>query len=120
MIELADMIAQLRGELAAAMAAAENTGTSGTSGTTGTAEDTEGTEGTELRFELGAVQLEAEFAVQRSAGADGRIRFWVVEAGASGQQASSTTHRVTLTLEPRVRGTDQRPWVSGDRTARER
>lgn len=114
MIELADMIAQLRGELAAAMAAAENTGTSGTTGAA------EGTEGTELRFELGAVQLEAEFAVQRSAGADGRIRFWVVEAGASGQQASSTTHRVTLTLEPRVRGTDQRPWVSGDRTARER
>lgn len=102
MIELAEMIAQLRGELAAAMAAAQD------------AEDDT------LRFELGAVQLEAEFAVQRSAGADGRIRFWVVEAGASGQQASSTTHRVTLSLEPRVRGTDQRPWVSGDPTARER
>ncbi|MEV2249878.1 trypco2 family protein [Streptomyces sp. NPDC050147] len=99
MIELAEMIAQLRGELAAAMAAAEDE---------------------ELRFELGAVQLEAEFAVQRSAGADGRIRFWVVEAGASGQQASTTTHRVTLSLEPRVRGTDQRPWVRGDRAARER
>ncbi|MGW0903810.1 trypco2 family protein [Streptomyces sp. NPDC002853] len=102
MIELAEMIAQLRGELAAAMAAAQDAG-----------DDT-------LRFELGPVQLEAEFAVQRSAGADGRIRFWVVEAGASGQQAHSTTHRVTLSLEPRVRDTDQRPWVSGDRTARER
>lgn len=99
MIELAEMIAQLRSELAAAMAAAEDA---------------------ELRFELGPVQLEAEFAVQRSAGADGRIRFWVVEAGASGQQAHSTTHRVTLSLEPRARDTDERPWVSGDRTPRER
>ncbi|MEU3738885.1 MULTISPECIES: trypco2 family protein [unclassified Streptomyces] len=108
MIELAEMIAQLRGELAAAMAAAEN------------AENAENAEDTALRFELGPVQLEAEFAVQRSAGADGRIRFWVVEAGASGQQATSTTHRVTLSLEPRVRGSDQRPWVSGDQAARER
>ncbi|MER5255323.1 MULTISPECIES: trypco2 family protein [unclassified Streptomyces] len=99
MIELAEMIAQLRGELAAAMAAADDE---------------------ELRFELGPVQLEAEFAVQRSGTADGRIRFWVVEAGASGQQTNSTTHRVTLSLEPRVRGTDQRPWVRGDQTARER
>ncbi|MFI6092116.1 trypco2 family protein [Streptomyces sp. NPDC051218] len=102
MIELAEMIAQLRGQLSAAMAAAED------------AEDTD------LRFELGAVQLEAEFVVQRSAGADGRIRFWVVEAGASGQQANSTTHRVSLSLEPRVRGSGERPWVSGDRTVRER
>lgn len=107
MIELAEMIAQLREELAAAMAAAQDA-------------DTEGAEDAALRFELGPVQLEAEFSVQRSAGADGRIRFWVVEAGASGQQAHSTTHRVTLSLEPRVRDTDQRPWVSGDRTARER
>ncbi|MFD3576535.1 trypco2 family protein [Streptomyces sp. NPDC058644] len=99
MIELAEMIAQLRGELAAAMAAADDE---------------------VLRFELGPVQLEAEFAVQRSGTADGRIRFWVVEAGASGQQTNSTTHRVTLSLEPRVRGTDQRPWVRGDQTARER
>ncbi|MFF1694034.1 trypco2 family protein [Streptomyces sp. NPDC058257] len=99
MIELAEMIAQLRGELAAAMAAAE---------------------GEELGFELGPVQLEAEFAVQRSGSADGRIRFWVVEAGAGGQLSNSTTHRVTLSLEPRVRGSDRRPWVSGDQTAHER
>lgn len=99
MIELAEMIAQLRGELAAAMAAAEDE---------------------ELRFELGPVQIEAEFTVQRSASADGRIRFWAVEAGASGQQTNSATHRVTLSLEPRVRGTGQRPWVSGDRAGRER
>ncbi|MFG2500421.1 trypco2 family protein [Streptomyces sp. NPDC048441] len=99
MIELAEMIAQLRGELAAAMVAAKDE---------------------ELRFELGAVELEAEFAVQRSAGADGRIRFWVVEAGASGQRMNSSTHRVTLSLQPRVGGSGQRPWVSGDSTPHER
>ncbi|MEV0318825.1 trypco2 family protein [Streptomyces sp. NPDC050658] len=99
MIELAEMIAQLRGELAAAMTAAEHE---------------------ELRFELSAVELEAEFAVERTGGADGRIRFWVVEAGASGQRTKSTTHRVTLTLDPRVRGTGERPYVAGDTTPRER
>lgn len=102
MIELAEMIAQLRGELAAAMAAAEDAGDDAP------------------RFELGPVQLEAEFTVQRSAGADGRIRFRVVEAGASGRRTNSTTHSVTLSLEPRARGTDQRPWGSGDRAERER
>ncbi|GGV44694.1 hypothetical protein GCM10010277_35350 [Streptomyces longisporoflavus] len=108
MIELADMIAQLRGELAAAMAAAQD------------AEDAGGPGGAALRFELGPVQLEAEFAVQRSDSADGKIRFWVVEAGASGQRATSTTHRVTLSLEPRVRGSDRRPQVSGDQAENER
>ncbi|MGW5738633.1 MULTISPECIES: trypco2 family protein [Streptomyces] len=102
MIELAEMIAQLRGELTAAMAAAKDS------------------EDDALRFELGPVQLETEFTVQRTAGANGKIRFWVVEAGASGQQANSTTHRVTLSLEPRAHGTGARPWVSGDATARER
>ncbi|MFC8131163.1 trypco2 family protein [Streptomyces sp. NPDC057302] len=102
MIELAEMIAQLRGELAAAMAAAKDP------------------EDDALRFELGPVQLEAEFTVQRSGTADGRIRFWVVEAGASGQQAHSTTHRVTLSLEPSVHGSGQRPWVGGDQSPRER
>ena len=99
MIELAEMIAQLRGELAAAMTAAEHE---------------------ELRFELGAVELEAEFAVERTGSVDGKIRFWVVEAGASGQRSSSATHRVTLSLEPRVRGSGERPFVSGDQTPRER
>ncbi|MFE0133956.1 trypco2 family protein [Streptomyces sp. NPDC059037] len=99
MIELAEMIAQLRGELATAMAAAEHE---------------------ELRFELGAVELEAEFAVQRADTADGRIRFWVVEAGASAQQTASNTHRVHLTLQPRVRATGEPPYVAGDQTPRER
>ncbi|MEV8318270.1 trypco2 family protein [Streptomyces sp. NPDC059900] len=105
MIELAEMIAQLRGELAAAMAAAR---------------DAEDAGGDTLRFELGPVQLEAEFTVQRSEAADGRIRFWVVEAGASGQRAAGTTHRVSLSLTPRVGDSDQSPWVSGDRSERER
>ncbi|GGK93551.1 MULTISPECIES: trypco2 family protein [Streptomyces aurantiacus group] len=99
MIELAEMIAQLRTELSAAMSAARDE---------------------ELRFELGAVELEAEFVVERSGTAEGRVRFWVVEAGAVGHTGNSTTHRVTLTLEPRLRDSEARPQVSGDAAERER
>ncbi|MFF2851527.1 trypco2 family protein [Streptomyces sp. NPDC058001] len=99
MIELAEMIGQLRAELARAMVAAE---------------------GEELRFGLGTVELEAEFVVERSAGGEGRVRFWVVEAGASGQVGTSATHRVTLSLEPLLRDSDARPWVSGAEAAGER
>jgi hypothetical protein len=98
-IELAEMIAQLRTELSAAMSAARDE---------------------ELRFELGAVELEAEFVVERSGTAEGRVRFWVVEAGAGGHTGNSTTHRVTLTLEPRLRDSEARPQVSGDAVERER
>ncbi|MGW2283551.1 trypco2 family protein [Streptomyces phaeochromogenes] len=99
MIELAEMIAQLRGELAAAMVAARDE---------------------ELRFGLGSVELEAEFVVERSATGEGKVRFWVVEAGAGGHTGTSTTHRVTLTLEPVLGDSGERPWVSGDEAAGER
>lgn len=98
-IELAEMIEQLRRELTTAMAAGQDE---------------------ELRFALGPVELEAAVVVERSGTAGTKIRFWVVEAAADGRKAATTTHRVTLTLEPRTREGNQRPWVSGAETDRER
>ena len=81
MIELADVIADLRGELDAARLR-------------GAGED--------LRFELGAVELEVSVAVQKDAGGGAKVKFWVVELGADGKVSSTATQRIKLTLNPRL------------------
>lgn len=100
MIELAELIEELRRELTAARIAAQ---------------------GEDLYFEVGPVELEAAIVVERSATAGGKIRFWVVETGADGRLADSVTHRVKLTLDPRTRsGGGRAPWVGGDEAEGER
>jgi hypothetical protein len=99
-IELAELIEELRRELTAARIAAQ---------------------GEDLYFEVGPVELEAAIVVERSATAGGKIRFWVVETGADGRLADSVTHRVKLTLDPRTRsGGGRAPWVGGDEAEGER
>ncbi|MGW2029169.1 trypco2 family protein [Streptomyces spinosus] len=80
MIELSEMIAQLRAELVTAMAEGE---------------------GEDLRFALGPVELELSVGVQRDAAASGKVRFWVAELGADGRVGRQDTQTVRLTLEPR-------------------
>ncbi|MFF3870775.1 trypco2 family protein [Streptomyces sp. NPDC001978] len=81
MIELADMIWELREQLTSALADGD---------------------GRMLRFELGPVEVEASVAVTREGGADAKVRLWVVDAGANGKYGHSETQRVTLTLTPKV------------------
>lgn len=81
MIELADVIANLRGELDAARRQG-------------------GRE--ELQFELGPVELEVSVAVQKDAGGSAKVKFWVVELGADGKVSSTATQRIKLTLNPRL------------------
>lgn len=85
MIQLSDMIRELRHELNAAVADGE---------------------GEAVRFELGQVEIEATVAVDRSADTGGKVRFWVMELGGNGKYASSETQRITLTLQPKVVGQD--------------
>ncbi|MGP3983145.1 trypco2 family protein [Streptomyces sp. KR80] len=102
MIELSELIRDLRKELSAALA--------------------DGTDET-LRFELGPVELEATMAVDRDARADGKIRFWVVDASAGGRLAQSRTQRITLTLQPKTVGSDGIPrsaLIAGEEADRER
>ncbi|MCW2859145.1 MAG: sle [Actinoallomurus sp.] len=92
-VELAELIAQLRMDLAEAMRAGADS---------------------ELRFELGPVELELTVALAKSSGANGKVRFWVVEANADANAASTTTQRIKLTLDPRrADRLDSRPYVSG-------
>ncbi|MFD7232160.1 trypco2 family protein [Streptomyces sp. NPDC059881] len=102
MIELSDMIRQLRQELNTAMV--------------------DGPVGP-IRFELGPIEIEATVAVDREAGASGKVRFWVVEAGADGKSATSQTQRINLTLQPKLvapDGTERTVLIAGDEADGER
>ncbi|MEE1804153.1 MULTISPECIES: trypco2 family protein [unclassified Streptomyces] len=79
MIELSELIRELRQELNAAMADGQDEA---------------------VRFELGPVEVEATVAVDRAGSANGKVRFWVVEAGADASYTHAQTQRITLTLQP--------------------
>ncbi|MFG2022877.1 trypco2 family protein [Streptomyces sp. NPDC048825] len=72
MIELSDMIRELRHQLTTALADGE---------------------GEAVRFELGPVEVEATVAVSREAGGDAKVRLWVVDGGANGKYAQAETQR---------------------------
>ncbi|MEV6114038.1 trypco2 family protein [Streptomyces sp. NPDC052109] len=83
MVELSEVIRQLRAELATAMAEGE---------------------GEDLRFALGPLELELSVSVQRDAAVNGKVKFWVVEAGADAKVGGNHVQTLRLTLEPRRSG----------------
>ncbi|KQX63546.1 trypco2 family protein [Streptomyces sp. Root1310] len=102
MIELAEVLRELRRELIAAMADEV---------------------APPVRFELGPVEVEATVAVTREAGGSGKVRFWVVEAGAEGKYARTATQRITLTLHPKsvaADGTARTVLIAGEEISGER
>ncbi|MYV97381.1 trypco2 family protein [Streptomyces sp. SID3343] len=99
MIELAEMIRDLRRELTDAM---------------------EHGAGERLRFELGPVEIAATVTVTREAGAGAKVRFWVVEGDAQGRRAHEHTQQISLTLQPRLAGTNAPPFISGEQAHGER
>ena len=99
MIELAEVLGELRGELQKAM---------GTGG------------GEPVRFELGPVELEVIVAVEKSGGGGAKVRFWVIELGGDAKAAQSSTQRLKLTLQPRLAASGRTPLISGEETDRER
>ncbi|EST25509.1 trypco2 family protein [Streptomyces roseochromogenus] len=88
MIELSDMIRELRGQLTTALADGD---------------------GQLVRFELGPVEVEATVAVTREAGADAKVRLWVVDAGANGKYSHAQTQRIKVTLTPKAVPADGSP-----------
>jgi hypothetical protein len=81
MIELGEVICELRRELQQAINAGE---------------------GEPLRFELGPVELEAIVAVEKGGGGGAKVRFWVIELGGDAKATQSTTQRIKLALQPRL------------------
>ena len=99
MIELACVIKDLREELNRAVAAAD---------------------GEALRFELGPIELELSVALEQSAHAQGRVRFWVVDAGADAGVGKTSTQRISLTLQPTLAGSSRPVAISGAAEPNER
>lgn len=56
----------------------------------------------EVRFPVGQITLEFQVGVTRSAEAQGGVRFWVLELGASAGVATESVQKVTIVLEPPV------------------
>ncbi len=99
MIALADVVVELRKELDRARAAAA---------------------GEQLQFALGPIELEVTVAIEREAGAGGKVRFWGVELGGDAKATHSSTQRIMLTLQPQIAGSPASVMVTGDQTERER
>ncbi|MEV3853768.1 trypco2 family protein [Streptomyces sp. NPDC050095] len=78
-VELADMIAQLRGELSRAMADGDGSG---------------------IRFRAEKLELELTVGVERSHEPGAKVRFWVIDAQHTARSARTTTQRLMLTLQP--------------------
>jgi hypothetical protein len=57
-----------------------------------------------LRFNVGQVELELAVEIEREAGADGKVSFKVLGAGAEvggdGSLSRTTAHRMKITLKP--------------------
>ena len=99
MIELASVIKDLREELQRAVAAAE---------------------GEALSFELGPIELEVSVALERSAEAGAKVRFWVVESDAKATVGKTATQHIKLMLRPTLAESGEPPFVAGHPEAHER
>src|SRR3954468_15541818 len=99
MIELSELIRDLRSELSTAMPLAPDDG---------------------LQFELGPIELEVSVGVDKSAGANAKVRFWVVDLESNGRLAATSLQRIKLSLTPRKAGSAAPPYVSGREQSGER
>ncbi|MFI9261333.1 trypco2 family protein [Streptomyces sioyaensis] len=99
MIELSEMVRELRRELTAAISEGD---------------------GERLRFELGPVEIEASVSVSKEAAGDAKLRFWIVDTGAAAKLTRADTQRITFTLHPRLTDSGASPLISGDDVPHER
>jgi len=98
-IELSEMISELRRELNQAIEAGE---------------------GERLRFELGPIEAEVTVGLDSKGTAGAKVRFWVVELGGDAEVAQSSLQRIKLTLQPRLAGSTVPPEISGTERPGER
>ncbi|MEH0407439.1 trypco2 family protein [[Kitasatospora] papulosa] len=99
MIELPVMIRELRRALTEAMADGD---------------------GEAIRFDLGPIDIETSVTVTKEANGSAKVKFWVAEAGGGAKLSQSDVQRITLSLQPRLAGTDRAPRISGGSVPGER
>lgn len=99
MIELADVIKDLRAELVEAIKAGR---------------------GEPLQFALGPIEVELTVAVEKKAGAGAKVRFWVVELGGDAAVSKAETQKIKLTLQPELAGSPGSVKIADEAAPRER
>ncbi|WP_326692237.1 hypothetical protein OIE63_37270 [Streptomyces sp. NBC_01795] len=102
MIELSDMISELRSQLTTSLADSADEA---------------------VRFEVDSVEIEATVAVSREGGTDAKVRLWVVDAGTNGKYAHAQTQRIKVSLAPKVVADGRPPQpvlIAGDEVDSER
>jgi hypothetical protein len=57
----------------------------------------------DLRFGLGAVELELQLQVSGQRGVNGGVKVWVLSLGGQASRSTAETHTVRLTLHPQDR-----------------
>ncbi|MGC5365161.1 trypco2 family protein [Streptomyces sp. DT24] len=90
-IELADAVESVRNQLIEAAARAT---------------------GHPVAFEVGDIQMEFTLELRREVKGGGKVKAWVVEAGADVARATGRTHKVAFTLKPH-NATTGGPWLIG-------
>ncbi|MEU4212078.1 trypco2 family protein [Streptomyces sp. NPDC026206] len=73
--------------------------------------------GEALSFDVGEIALEFTVEIRKDAKAGGKVKAWVVDAGADTSHGSTRTHKLAFTLTPRDRGTGHGWKVGNDRPA---
>ncbi|MDN0198011.1 trypco2 family protein [Streptomyces sp. S.PNR 29] len=69
--------------------------------------------GQPVSFEVGDISMEFTLELRRETKGGGKVKAWVVEAGADTARTTGRTHRVAFTLTPRDARTNA-PWRVGN------
>ncbi|MFF3394693.1 trypco2 family protein [Streptomyces sp. NPDC002669] len=69
--------------------------------------------GRPLAFEVGDIQMEFTLELRKEIKGGGKVKAWVVEAGADASRTTGRTHKVAFTLKPRNTATGE-TWEIGN------
>ncbi|MFD3517822.1 trypco2 family protein [Streptomyces sp. NPDC058657] len=61
--------------------------------------------GQDIAFTVGDIQLEFTVELRKEFKGGTKVKAWVIEAGADAARSTGRTHKVSLTLKPKVRAT---------------
>jgi hypothetical protein len=70
--------------------------------------------GKEIAFTVGDIQMEFTVELRKEVKGGAKVKAWVVEAGTDAGLSTGRTHKVALTLKPKVRATGSDLSVGND------
>jgi len=73
-----------------------------------------------LSFEMTKLEVELQVTAERTTDGSGKVKFWVIEAGAGGKVGDKTVQTIKMALQPIVNGAATNPRVSSGTIKRPR